>query len=157
MTPWTVHGILQAVTLEWVAVPFSGGSSRPRDRTQVWHIAGRFFYQLSHQGSPQLILVNIKDISINIVTNYFSKDIKILFMLNTDYFCSNASRGGTSGKESPCQCRRCRKCGFHPWVGKIPWRRKGQPTPVFLPGECHGRRSLVGYSPRGHKESDTTE
>ena len=43
------------------------------------------------------------------------------------------------------------------WVGKIPWRRKWQPTPVFLPGESRGQRSLVGYSPWGHKESDTTE
>ena len=42
-------------------------------------------------------------------------------------------------------------------VRKIPWRRKWQPTPVFLPGESHGWRSLVGYSPRGCKESDTTE
>ena len=42
-------------------------------------------------------------------------------------------------------------------VGKIPWRRKWQPTPVFLPGESHGQRGLVGYSPRGRKESDTTE
>ena len=47
--------------------------------------------------------------------------------------------------------------GFAPWVGKIPWRRKWQPTPVFLPGESHGQRSLAGYSPWGHKESDTTE
>ena len=46
---------------------------------------------------------------------------------------------------------------FNPWVGKIPWRRKWQPTPVFLPGESHGQRSLMGYSPWGHKESDTTE
>ena len=59
-----------------------------------------------------------------------------------------------SGKESACQCRRC---GFNPWVGKIPWRRQWQPTPVFLPGKSHGWRSLVGYSPRGHKELDTTE
>ena len=59
-----------------------------------------------------------------------------------------------SGKESTCQCRRC---GFNPWVGKIPWRRQWQPTPVFLPGKSHGQRSLVGYSPQGHKESDTTE
>ena len=43
------------------------------------------------------------------------------------------------------------------WVGKIPWRKQWQPTPVFLPGESHGRRSLVGYSPRGCKESDMTE
>ena len=47
--------------------------------------------------------------------------------------------------------------GFDPWVGTIPWRRQGQPTPVFLPGESHGQRSLVGYSPRGRKESDMTE
>ena len=46
---------------------------------------------------------------------------------------------------------------FNPWVGKIPWRRAWQPTPVFLPEESHGQRSLAGYSPRGHKELDTTE
>ena len=45
---------------------------------------------------------------------------------------------------------------FDPWVGKIPWRRKWQPTPLFLPGESHGGRSLIGYSPRGSKESDMT-
>ena len=45
----------------------------------------------------------------------------------------------------------------HPWVRKIPWRRAWQPTPVYLPGEFHGQRSLVGYSPWGPKELDTTE
>ena len=59
-----------------------------------------------------------------------------------------------SGQESTCQCRRC---GFNPWVGKIPWKRARQPTPVFLPGESHGQRKLAGYSPWGRKESDTTE
>ena len=44
--------------------------------------------------------------------------------------------------------------GFDPWVGKIPWRRKWQPTPVLLPGKFHGRKSLVGYSPWGRKEQD---
>ena len=47
--------------------------------------------------------------------------------------------------------------GFDPWVGKIPWRRKWQPTPVFLPGESRRQRNLAGYSPWGHKESDMTE
>ena len=47
--------------------------------------------------------------------------------------------------------------GFHPWLGKIPWRRAWQLTPVFFPGESHGQRSLAGYSPQGRKESDTTE
>ena len=65
--------------------------------------------------------------------------------------------GGASGREPACQCWRLKRCRFNPWVRKIPWRRKGQPTPVFLPGESHGQRSLAGYSPRGHEESDTTE
>ena len=51
----------------------------------------------------------------------------------------------------------CRRPSFDPWVGKIPWSRKGQPTPVILPGEPHEQRSLAGYSRRSYKESDTTE
>ena len=53
---------------------------------------------------------------------------------------------------SQAKDRRCRIRGFSPWVGKIPQRRKWQSTPVFLPGKSHGRRSLVGHSPRGCKE-----
>ena len=53
--------------------------------------------------------------------------------------------GGAIGKECTCQCRRhTRKCGFDPWVGKIPWSRKWQLTLVFLPGKYHGQRSQ-GY------------
>ena len=59
--------------------------------------------------------------------------------------------GGTSGKEAACQCRRHKSCRFDPWVGKLSWRRKWQPTSVSLPGESHGQRSLVGYGPCGHK------
>ena len=51
----------------------------------------------------------------------------------------------------------CGRLGFDPWVRKIPWRRKWRPSPVFLPGEAHGQRSLVGYSPWDHRESDMTE
>ena len=65
--------------------------------------------------------------------------------------------GGTSGKEPTCQCRRCKRCEFDPWVRKVPWRREWQPTMVFLPGESHGQKSLVGYSPWGCKESNITE
>ena len=64
---------------------------------------------------------------------------------------------GSSGKEPVCQCRRLKKRGFEPWVRKIPWRRAWKSTPVFLPGECHGQRSLAGCSPQGHKQSDMTE
>ena len=58
------------------------------------------------------------------------------------------------------QWRICLQCGrpsFSPWVGKIPWRREWLPVPVFLPGGFHGQRSLAGYRPWGHKESETTE
>ena len=54
--------------------------------------------------------------------------------------------GGASGNEPSCQCRRHKSCEFDPWVGKIPWRRAWQSTPVFLPGEAHRQRSLAGYS-----------
>ena len=53
-----------------------------------------------------------------------------------------------SSKESASQCRRC---GFHPWIGKTFWRRKWQPTAIFLPGKSHGQRTLVGYSSQGGK------
>ena len=65
--------------------------------------------------------------------------------------------GGSSGEEPSCQCRRRQRCGFHPWVGKIPWRRAWQPPPVFLPGEPHGQRIQVVCSPWGRQESDMTE
>ena len=57
--------------------------------------------------------------------------------------------GGTSIKEPTCQCRRCERHGFDPWVRKIRWRRAWQPIPVYLPGESHGQRNLAGYSPWG--------
>ena len=53
---------------------------------------------------------------------------------------------GTVGKEPACGCKRCR---IDTWVGKIPWSRKWQPIPVFLPGKFHGQRSLGSYSPWG--------
>ena len=62
-----------------------------------------------------------------------------------------------SGKESPCQCRRCRRQRFDPSLGMIPWSRKWQPTPTFLPGKFHGQRNLVGSSPWGRKELGKTE
>ena len=51
-----------------------------------------------------------------------------------------------SGKESTHQCRRHRRCGFYPWVGKILWRREWPPNPIFFTGEFHGQRNLSGYS-----------
>ena len=63
---------------------------------------------------------------------------------------------GTSGKEPSCQPKTCKRHRFDPWVGKICWSRKWHPTPVFLPGKFHAKRSLLCYSPWGHKELDMT-
>ena len=65
--------------------------------------------------------------------------------------------GVTSGKEPACQWGRPKKCKFNHRVRKMPWRRAWQPTLVFLTGESHGHRSLVGYSPQDHTESDMTK
>ena len=87
----------------------------------------------------------------------FRTDKNLVCFGKFSVFGSMCFPGGASGKEPACQCRRHRRWGFHSWVGKIPWRREWQPTPVFLPGESHGQRSLPSYSPQGHKELDTTE
>ena len=65
--------------------------------------------------------------------------------------------GFPGGSDDKRICLQYRRPGFNPWVGKIPWRREWLSSPVFLPGESHGQRSLVGYSPWGRKESDKTE
>ena len=62
-----------------------------------------------------------------------------------------------SGKESVCQCRAHRRCGFDPWVRKIPWRTKWLPTPVLLPGKPHEQRHLACYGPWGCTRADRTE
>ena len=58
---------------------------------------------------------------------------------------------GASGKETACQFKRYKRHGLDPLVGEITWRRKCQPTPIFLPGESHGQRSLTGYKLQGRK------
>ena len=73
----------------------------------------------------------------------------VIFMIGTSLVAQRVKHLPSSSK--------CRRPGFDPWVGKIPWRRKWQPTPVFLSGKPHGWRSLVAYSPWSHKESDITD
>ena len=69
-----------------------------------------------------------------------------------ELIASNGLTRWLSGNESTCQHRRSKRHRFDPWVGKIPWRRKWQPTPVILLGKSHGQRSLTGCSPRGPKD-----
>ena len=95
-----------------------------------------------------------------------SQCILKLIPVHRDIFCSFfvalqysiwGFPGGFSGEEPARQCRRPKRPGFNPWVGKIPWRREWLPTPIVLPGESHGQSNLVGCGPQGCKESDVTE
>ena len=83
--------------------------------------------------------------------------LEVFLIIYLSFPCIPGFPGGDSGKEPSCQGRRCKRHGFDPRVGRIPWRRKWLPTPVVLPGKSHGQRSLAGYSPWGRKESDMTE
>ena len=90
----------------------------------------------------------------------FGRECHQTLKLQVCVFCNSRPTlfpGGVSDKEPACQCRRCKRHGFDPWAGKIPWRKAWQHTPVFLIGESHGQRSLAGYSPSDHTELDMTQ
>ena len=76
--------------------------------------------------------------------------------LNNKYIMFWGFPGGASGKELACQCRRRKRYQFNTWVRKMPWRNARQLILAFLPGEFYVQRSLLGYSPWGHKQSDMT-
>ena len=90
--------------------------------------------------------------------NFPGKNIGVgcCFLLHI-YTLPYAKWGFPGGSDRKRICLQCGRPGFDPCVRKIPWRRKGPPTPVFLPGRSHGQRSLTGYSPRGLQESDRSE
>ena len=144
-----VHGILQARLLGWVAIPFSRGSSWPRDWTQVSWIAGTFFtvwaaMLLAGIRSSTLTETRMAAKSLGGKENNFNIRMVASF---------RALMGFPSGSmvRIRLQCKSHRRQGFDSWVRKIPWRKKWQPTPVLLPGDSHGQRSQAGYSPYGRK------
>ena len=147
-------GILQARVLEQVAMPSSRGIFATRGlnpgflhcRQILFFLCRQILYQLSHQGTWAKIPALSRALSPR-----QSPCIETWFPM---WWCLEAEPfgiDGLSGEESICQRGRP---GFSPWVRKISWRRKWQPTPVFLPGKSHGQRGLAGCSPCGHKESD---
>ena len=81
----------------------------------------------------------------------------LLFKIYETVWLKKVFPGGACGKEPACQCRKHTRHELDLWVGKILWRRAWQLTLVSLSGESHGQRSLEGYSPQGHTESDMTE
>ena len=123
----SVHGILQAKILEWLAISFSRRSSWSRDWTHVSHIAVRVYHLSTRE-------------AVSIPYTVFIWLPRWL-----------------SGKEYICQCRRHKRHLFCPWVGKIPWRREWLPTLVFWSGVFHRQRSLMGYNPWDLVQLDMTE
>ena len=126
-----VCGVLQARIPEWVAFPFSRGSSQPRDWTQSPALQAVSF-QLSHQGSPRIL-----------------EWVAYLFSSRSSQPRNRTWVLWLSGYRI---CLQCGRPGFNPWIWKIPWRRERLPTLVFWPREFHGL-----YNPWGHKELDMTE
>ena len=122
-------------SLSTSSVPVHASSPALNLRMQLRFL---FFYQYL---SPSYILYNL---------------LTFVYLLLFINMLSGLTRW-RSGKESACQCRRLKRCQFDPWVGKFSWSGKWQPSPVSLPGEFHGQRSLGCYSSWGHKELDMTE
>ena len=133
----SVHGIFQAIVLEWIAISFSRGSSQPKDRTWVSRIVDRHFTvwatrEVGDGGDPGTNPGSGR-----------SAGEGLGYPLQYSW----APLVAQLVKNLPAMWRP----GFNPWVGKIPWRRERVTTPVFWPGEFHR------LSPWGHKELDTTE
>ena len=142
---YTVHGILQARILEWVAFPFSRGSSQPRDRTQVSRITGRFFTSWATREAQPALSVRSTKYSRYEQSHSYPK------------YCGEwASQAALVIKNLPANAGGI-EVWADCWVGKIPWRREWQPTLVFLLGESDVQKSLADYSPWIHKVLDTTE
>ena len=152
----SVHRILQARIQEWVLVPSSRGSSWPRNQTCISFpaLAGRFFttsatWEALYVDYIRWIILLTYRLKWNV--SNLNSPVSIFNVPPRPFprWCSC--------KESACQCRTWKRHRFPPWVGKIPYRREWQLTPVFLPGKFHEQRSLRNCSPWGCKESDTTE
>ena len=165
-----VAGILQARTLEWVAISSSDAwkwKVKVKAFSRVWLLATP--WTAAYQGSSIHGIFQARVLEWGAIANLFCGTLygklRKLMTLHLNHAGSSAwvqhlqipsnskeaSWVELVGTEPTCQCRRLRRRVLDPWVGNCPWRRKWQPTPVFLPGKIP-QRSLVGYCPWGHKE-----
>ena len=120
---------------------FQGGARRIRCWTGCGVCGGRQSEE-ARGFLPVVFVVQLLS-HVRLLATPWTACIPTLHRLPEPGYLENGLPRWLRGKESPCQCWRC---GFNPWVGKILWRGKWQPTPGFLPGESHRRRSLVGSS-----------
>ena len=168
----SVHGISQARIREWSyyflfqgIFPTQGSDSHllywqvsslplaAPGKPQIPHTCVNIWYLFFSFWLTSLCVTDSRSIYISGNDPVQMTHISFLFMAEYWVIFHCGLPRWLSSKESACQCR---SHGFDLWVGKISWRRKWQPTAVFLPGKSHRQRSLAGYSPWGCKESDRT-
>jgi len=139
---YTLHVIMQARIPEWVAFPFSRGSSQPRDQTQVSHIADGFFTSWATREVQEYWSGTLYLLQWISLTQFFLMNYKcyVLFLLFYSAF-----QVVLVAKNLPANAADRNR--FDPWIMKIPWKRAWRPTPVFLLWKFHGQRSLGDYSP----------
>ena len=137
MTPWT--------TAHQVSLSFTISQTLPNPMSSVWATGHKSGLYLMLKFSLSVIPLSISFINPCSVYVVFQTPCCFVFLQLARAFLGFTF--GTSGKEPASQCRRYKRREFYPWVRKIPWRRKWQPTLIFLPKEPQRRRSLTGYSP----------
>ena len=171
-TPWTAAGQASlSLTISWSLPKFmSIESVMPSNHLIICHLLllpASIFPRIRGNESELCMVAKVLKLSASVLPVSFqgwfsSLRLTGLISLLSKGFSKVLSSttfgdGWCSGKEPTWQCRRCKRCRFIPWVGKILWNRKRQPSPVFLPRKFHGQGSLVGYSPWDCKKSDMTE
>ena len=100
--------------------------------------------QSTEKGILLFLIVFLSEMnSLNLYTRKYETNINWGYIQNSwlTYMLQKTSQVALVGKNPSAKCRRCKRCKFDPWFGKIPWRRAWQPTPVFLSGESSGQRS----------------
>ena len=131
----------------WSGLPFPSPGDLSNPEIEPKSPALPADYQLSHKGSPRRL----------------TEWVAYPFSSRPSHPGIQPGSPGLQSDSLPIELSRKPIClqrgrpGFNPWVQKSPWRRESQPTPVFLPGESHGQRNLVGFSPWARKELDMTE
>ena len=158
--PSWVPGVHSSQPYRWIARSLPGRPRKPKIFWRPWE-EKKFTQTFRHHGQnlvmgSRLGFLDLRDLKVQSETHdvKFQQSEPEKALVICYHSCNTGFPDGSDSKESASSAG---DPGFDPWVGKIPWRRKWQPTPVFLPGEAHWQRSLVGYSPWGLKESDRTE
>ena len=141
--------------------PFPGDLPQPGIKPASPALAGGFFtteslgksisryeHSIIHNLIPELLRLNCRPMP---NTSWSDTNLPLIVQAPILFCVLFTLIHDKSGREPACQCRRQNRCGLDIWVGKIPWRRAWQPAPVFLPGESHEQRSLVGHRPWGCK------